>query len=220
MDGFRCDVASLVPVEFWKTARRRINRYNPETGREERPTLLLAESIHPSFVAKLRSLGYKAWSDPEIHAAFDLSYDYDGFEILEKVWTREKSITCYLEHIPLQQLMFPASARKTRYLENHDQKRAAWRFTECSKLEAWTLFYQFLPGCSFICMGQESAISAHPSLFEKDTVPWGKGHPEFRSFFKQYLALTQVPKAEPAAFSFRILTEGFILLVLQVPSRK
>ena len=212
VDGFRCDVASLVPVDFWIQARARVNRFNPATGKEDRPTLWLAETVHPSFVLQLRTLGYQAWSDPEIHEAFDLSYDYDGFEILEQVWAGQKNITAYLDHVKLQQALYPASAQKIRFLENHDQKRAAWRFKDSDMLKAWTLFYQFLPGCTFVYMGQEWGISEYPSLFEKQPVPWETKNSEFNKFFTQCFSLTQQIKAHQAAFSYMALADGIILL--------
>ena len=43
VDGFRCDVASLIPLEFWLRARRKVAEVNPKC-------LWLAESIHRSFL--------------------------------------------------------------------------------------------------------------------------------------------------------------------------
>ncbi|HPD80780.1 MAG TPA: alpha-amylase family glycosyl hydrolase [Spirochaetales bacterium] len=212
VDGFRCDVASLIPVDFWEQARLHINRYNDTTARDDRPTLWLAESVHPSFIIKLREMGYNAWSDPEIHRAFDLSYDYDGFEILEQVWAGQKNITAYLDHVQLQQALYPASAQKIRFLENHDQKRAAWRFKDIDMLKAWTLFYQFLPGHTFVYMGQEWGISDYPSLFEKQPVPWETKNNEFYTFFTHCFSLTQQIKTHKTAFSYTAYGDGIILL--------
>lgn len=212
VDGFRCDVASLVPVEFWKEARLRINRYNETSGLEERPTLWLAESVHPSFIVYLRSMGYNAWSDPEIHSAFDLSYDYDGFEILEQVWAGQKNITVYLDHVRIQDALYPVSAQKIRFLENHDQKRAAWRFKDLDVLRAWTLFYQFLPGCTFVYMGQEWGIIEYPSLFEKQPVPWETKNKKFYDFFTNCFSYTQNIKRNKTTFSYEMLGDGIVLM--------
>jgi hypothetical protein len=90
-DGFRCDVASLVPVAFWAEARRRLAAV--------KPILWLAESVHKEFVTECRRRGLYAASDPELHAAFDLSYDYDGREELEAAWRGERSLAGYLKHV-------------------------------------------------------------------------------------------------------------------------
>ncbi len=41
IDGFRCDVAPIVPMPFWIEARKRIKQINPES-------ILLAETVHPT----------------------------------------------------------------------------------------------------------------------------------------------------------------------------
>ena len=78
VDGFRCDVASLVPVPFWAEARRRVAAI--------RPCLWLAESVHREFVTEARRRGLYCASDAELHEAFDLTYDYDGRAELEAAW--------------------------------------------------------------------------------------------------------------------------------------
>ena len=53
VDGFRCDVASLVPVEFWQKARRELNKVRKDL-------IWLAESVHAVFVEKRRMNGLSA----------------------------------------------------------------------------------------------------------------------------------------------------------------
>ncbi len=89
VDGFRCDVASLVPVEFWVEARAALASRRG-TGRA--PLLWLAESVHKDFVIACRRRGLYAASDPELHAAFDITYDYDGRGYLEAAWVGELSL--------------------------------------------------------------------------------------------------------------------------------
>ena len=128
VDGFRCDVASLVPVDFWKQARQRVNQYDPGLRRERYPLAWLAESVHPRFLKEMRDAGYGAWSEPELHSVFDLSYDYDGWERLETAWKGEGGVARYLDYLYAQETLYPARALKVRFLENHDQIRAAARF--------------------------------------------------------------------------------------------
>ena len=208
VDGFRCDVASLVPVDFWLEARRRVNDTDPASGNERRATLWLAESVHPEFLLSMRDRGFGAWSEGELHSAFDLTYDYDGWERLERFWTGEASLRAYMDHLAVQRAACPASARKIRYLENHDQRRAADRFGRGDRLRAWTAFYQLLPGCSFAYMGQESAIERRPSLFEKDPVPWSSGDADFRKFFASCFSATQSVKRDSPSFSWTMPAEG------------
>lgn len=220
VDGFRCDVASLVPVDFWKQARQRVNQYDPGLRKERFPVLWLAESVHPRFLKEMRDRGFGAWSEPELHAAFDLTYDYDGWERLEKVWSGEKPLSYYLEYLYTQETLYPKTARKIRYLENHDQERAADRFASKALLKNWTVLYQLLPGVTFVYMGQEMAIKHRPSLFEKEPVAWESADPEFYEFFQRVFSASQRIKAKAqqyaaknaAQFAWRELTPDVILV--------
>lgn len=217
VEGFRCDVASLVPADFWKEARRRVNDWDPATGLERKPTLWLAESVHPNFLLSMRDRAFGAWSDGELHATFDLSYDYDGWEKLERVWSGQVPLSGYLEYLETQRALSPATARKIRYLENHDQKRAAHRFGRGARLEAWTAFYQLLPGATFAYMGQEYAMEVLPSLFEKEPVNWSDGDRAFRKFFASCFTSTQRIKREASRFSWKTLGEGVVLIEREGP---
>ena len=60
VDGFRCDVAPMVPLKFWKAARKRIRK-------KTKNFVWLAESVHKSYVKTIRDRGYKCHADPELH---------------------------------------------------------------------------------------------------------------------------------------------------------
>ena len=212
VDGFRCDVASLVPVDFWKQARQRVNQYDPGLRRELYPLVWLAESVHPSFLKTMREAGFGAWSEPELHSVFDLSYDYDGWERLEKVWLGERPASHYLEYLYAQETLYPAKARKIRFLENHDQKRIAGRFVTQSRFEAWTAMMLFIPGIAFAYMGQELAIDHKPELFEKDPVDWASGDAAFRGWFGAAFSACQKAKAKAPFFSWTEVGKGVYLL--------
>jgi glycosidase len=217
-DGFRCDVASLVPVEFWVEARKALARARAEAWRgpgEPRPLLWIAESVHKEFVTECRRRGIPAASDPELHAAFDLSYDYDGREELEGAWRGELSLACYLRHLAVQEALYPERAVKLRFLENHDQGRAAARFGRGARLRNWTLFAMLLPGAFMAYMGEELAMERRIGLFDKETMRPEEGEPAFRPFFAQALALAKKAKAEAPLFDAELLVEGVVLVVLR-----
>ena len=65
VDGFRCDVASLVPLDFWRYAREEVSKVNPNC-------IWLAETIEYGFIKYCRGLGYKVASDCEMYDAFDM----------------------------------------------------------------------------------------------------------------------------------------------------
>ena len=92
VDGFRCDVASLVPLAFWQRARREVAQVRPDA-------LWLAESVEPGFVAAARARGLNALSDSEIFQAFDVAYDYDAFPWLKAYLGGRGPLSGWLERL-------------------------------------------------------------------------------------------------------------------------
>jgi glycosidase len=212
VDGFRCDVASLVPVDFWKHARQKLNQYDPGVRRDKYPLVWIAESVHPSFLQSLRRKGYGAWSEPELHSVFDISYDYDGWERLEKVWAGLLPASAYLEYLYVQETLYPAGAMKLRFMENHDLQRAAARFVTPSRLRAWTVAMFFLPGIVMAYMGQEYALEHRPSLFDKDPLDRKGGSEDFRQWFVALMKAVKGIKRQAPFFSYRELARGVFSL--------
>jgi glycosidase len=204
VDGFRCDVASLVPLEFWVEARRRLAAV--------KPTLWLAESVHKEFVVECRRRGISAASDPELCAAFDLTYDYDGREELEGAWSGRLSLARYLDMLALQESLYPERSVKLRFLENHDQPRAAWRFGRGARLRNWTWFAMLIPGAFLAYMGEELAMERRIGLFDKETMLAEEGDPSFKGFFVSAQALSRRIKAEAPGFEAKLAAEGVVLL--------
>jgi glycosidase len=204
IDGFRCDVASLVPVEFWIEARRRVASV--------KPILWLAESVHKEFVVECRRRGMPAASDTELCAAFDLTYDYDGREELEAAWRGEQSLGYYLKMLEVQESLYPANAVKLRFLENHDQGRAAARFGRGGRLRNWTLFSMLLPGAYMAYMGEELAMEKRIGLFDRETMKAEEGDPSFAQFFAEAHSISRKIKAEAPLFSATLLAEGVALV--------
>lgn len=214
VDGFRCDVASLVPADFWKQARTRVNQYDPGARKELRPLVWLAESVHPAFLRRMRNEGYGAWSEPELHAAaFDLTYDYDGWEHLEVEKFKKRGqtpILKFFEYLYAQETLYPKGAKKLRFLENHDQERAAHRFGKGDMLRAWTALYQFLPGVALAYMGQELALDHKPDLFDRDPIDPAGGDPYFEQFFVSSLKATTEAKRQAPFFSWSIFDDDVV----------
>ncbi|MGE5573906.1 MAG: alpha-amylase family glycosyl hydrolase [Bacteroidota bacterium] len=201
-DGFRCDVAPLVPLDFWRAARA--------TLAEKKELIWLAESVEKSFVKYLRDRGYTAHSDPELHAAFDLTYDYDGFEYLKGYFQGRRPLRDYLNHLHVQETLYPAGAVKLRFLENHDNLRAAGVIRDRDSLANWTVFYALLPGATLLYAGQEIRARNAPSLFEKDPVDWEHADSEFAAFVEKVVRLAREIKGTCTEFSVVELAEGVV----------
>lgn len=168
VDGFRCDVASFVPVEFWKQAREAVAKVNPDC-------IWLAESVHSSFNVFSRKSGIYTASDYELFDAFDMEYDYDIREVFDKYLKGETTLSNYMDMFNYQEAIYPQNYDKMRCLENHDQPRICHYVKNRSDLENYTAFLYFLKGSTLIYAGQEFGCDETPSLFDKDVFPRNTG---------------------------------------------
>ena len=167
VDGFRCDVASLVPVDFWCAARQAVKEVNPDC-------LWLAESIHLKNVLDYRRAGVSAAGDAELFTAFDMEYDYDIRDVFEAYLAGKLPLSRYLTALNLQEGIYPENYIKMRCLENHDRPRIASLRTG-KALENLTALLYFLKGSTLLYAGQEFACTHTPSLFEKEPFPRDTG---------------------------------------------
>ena len=164
VDGFRCDVASLVPVDFWCRAR--------EECEEVRPGCIwLAETVHSGFAQLSRRSGMYSANDYEMFRAFDMEYDYDIREIFDRYLKGETKLSNYIDALNFQDCVYPAEHIKMRCLENHDQPRICSFVKDSAAVENFSAFLYFLKGTTLIYAGQEYCCEETPSLFEKDVFP-------------------------------------------------
>lgn len=165
VDGFRCDVASLVPLRFWERARAAVEAVRPGC-------IWLAETVHASFNRDARRLGLPAATDSEAYAAFDLEYDYDIREALDDYWAGRGCLSTYAKLLSQQEAVYPSNYIKLRCLENHDQPRIASRYQDPQILRNWNAFLFFQKGATLLYAGEERCDANQPSLFDKDPVRW------------------------------------------------
>lgn len=169
VDGFRCDVAPLVPLAFWLKAREEVEKVRPGC-------FWLSESIEPEFLSYLRGQGLVAHSDSEIFQAFDAAYDYDIFGIFRGYLEGKLPLSAYAEAVTRQESTFPENYVKLRYLENHDVARAAQAIPDETARLNWTAFQYFQKGMTLLYGGQEAGAVRRPDLFNKDDIVWNSGH--------------------------------------------
>lgn len=163
VDGFRCDVASFVPVDFWKEARAAVAKENPDC-------IWLAETVHRGFGWYARKQGIYSAKDTEVFEAFDMEYEYDIREVFEQYMKGEVSLSHYLDLLNFQECTYPENYNKLRYLENHDTKRIAKVIPEEARLINYTAMLYFQKGTTLLYAGQEFVNDHTPSLFEKEPV--------------------------------------------------
>lgn len=168
VDGYRCDVAPLVPLEFWLEARRAVEKVKPGF-------IWLAETVEPGFIRDNRRLGQVGHSDGEMYQAFDMEYDYDIWGFRDQYLAGKISLDMYVQVLNQQHITYPDNYVKMRCLENHDQRRAKAAVPNESDLINWTAFMFFQQGAALIYAGQETENDHTPSLFDIDKVNWNTG---------------------------------------------
>jgi len=165
VDGFRCDVAPLIPLDFWLDARAKVNQVNPDL-------IWLSESVHPGFIKYLRDLGFECHSDAEMYQAFDILYDYDIFEDMNAYLEDPKKLSVWVDGFERQETIYPKNYIKLRSFENHDQVRLRAKVRNENHFKQMVALSFFLKGAAFIYAGMEHQNIHHPSLFEYDVIKW------------------------------------------------
>ena len=165
VDAYRCDVAPIVPIDFWIKARTALKKINPDF-------MLLAESGEQFFIELLRKNGIPVSTDNELYRAFDVCYCYDIEEFFKLAILKDSDLSEYARAINYQQSVLPVNAVKCWFLENHDQERIAEKLKDLDRIKSWTAFIMLAKGVGFIYAGQEILETHRPSLFEKEDIDW------------------------------------------------
>ena len=161
VDGFRCDVASFVPLDFWRAARAAVARVNPGC-------VWLAETVHMSFGNFARREGFTSSRDTEAFDAFDIEYQYDVWESFERFLGGGGLLHEFCEQLNFQEALYRENYNKLRFLENHDQPRIRARVTSETAADNYTAMLFFLKGTALLYAGQEFSCTHRPSLFERE----------------------------------------------------
>ena len=165
VDGFRFDVASMLPRAFYEYAFPRVKA-------RQAHTLFLAESVEQNFIDFLRLKGHEALSDAELYTYFDILYDYDIYHEFWGYLRRQEPLEIYREAHRRQERIYPKSYVKARHVENHDNPRILWVTQDAHKQLNWIAYSFFARGIAFLHAGIETSSDHMPYLFEKDPVDW------------------------------------------------
>jgi glycosidase len=167
IDGFRCDVASLVPTPFWEQARVQLDRI--------KPVFMLAES-----------------DAPELHAkAFDMTYDWDLQDQLKAIAGGKVDSSALQAWWQRRQDKYPVDAYRMNFTANHDSN--SWHgscqefFGSVAAFKAMAVLAATLPGMPLIYGGQEAFFDKRLAFFEKDVITW-RGYP-LGAFYADLLKL-------------------------------
>jgi glycosidase len=175
IDGFRCDVAELVPHDFWVDAIAAL--------REIKPVMMLAEG-----------------ADPQLHIdAFDLTYAWSTYDILRPIIRGTVPVTEIAPTLLREKYRYPRGAMHLRFTTNHDKNKydappLIWLGPDAAR--ACAVLLHMLPGVPLIYNGQETGSDKPLSLFEKEAIDWSVDSLAFRVL---YTRLNAIRAAEQSA---------------------
>lgn len=170
IDGFRCDMARTVPIDFWIEARGE------------------CDAVKPMFwLAECEILAY--------HEAFDVTYGWEAMRAIDKYMKQELQLTDILP-ILNSYAMYPVGSEKLLFTSNHDEN--TYHGTEYEKYgpraKALAAFTCTWPGIPLIYSGQEKPNKKRLEFFEKDFIEW-EGDVELHDFYSTLLHLRKKNKA-------------------------
>jgi len=166
IDGYRCDVAGFVPLDFWNNARKELDAI--------KPVFMLAEG-----------------DSRDLHAeAFDMTYAWGWYDAVHQITTgKTKDLGGLIGYYSSNQSAYPPDIMRMTFVSNHDKN--AWDGTEFEQfgkgLEAAMVLSAVGDGMPLIYNGQEAGNAKRLKFFEKDPIVW-KAHPN-GDLYKKLIAL-------------------------------
>ena len=167
IDGFRCDMAHLVPLNFWVEARQALDAV--------KPLFWLAEC-----------------EDARYFEAFDTTYAWAFMHASGSINRHEPNLNPVLKQLDIYKSE-GANTRKLLFTSNHDEN--SWNGTEYEKYgvtaKAWAVFTVTWGGLPLVYSGQEIPNHKRLSFFEKDTLDWTPHakQPALHEFYKTLFTL-------------------------------
>ncbi len=212
VDGFRCDVAPLVPLEFWLEARRRVAAVRSDC-------IWLAESVEHGFIRYNRAQGLVALSDSELYQAFDICYDYDIYEDFLAYAQGRETLKDYVAALVRQESTYPADYVKLRFTENHDRLRTAFLFPDRTVRENWLAWTFFQKGMPLLYSGQEWAKNHTPTLFDPDPIE-KDGEPMHKALLRTLIAMKKDPLFSDGVYTLEAKERDVIVSTWTLGDRK
>jgi alpha-amylase len=154
VDGFRCDVAGSVPLDFWEVAIKQL--------RAKTDLFMLAEAWEPELLKE---------------GLFDMAYAWDGHHVMNAITKGEKNLKDWDDYLMNTYKRYENNDILMYFVTNHDEN--SWNGTIKERMgeasEIMTAFSYVVPGMPLIYSGQEYDLSHRLKFFEKDSIPKTKG---------------------------------------------
>ena len=167
IDGFRCDVAEEVPLDFWKETTQKLRKAKPDL-------FMLAEAEFPPH----RNEEY-----------FAMSYGWSFHHLMNQIAKGERNASDIRRWLTEDRDAFRKGFHM-HFITNHDEN--SWNGTEFERLgkavKAMAVLSFTFDGMPLIYSGQESGLNKRLAFFEKDTISWNN-LAEFEPFYTSLLDL-------------------------------
>lgn len=165
LDGYRCDVAGMVPTDFWAQARRELDAV--------KPVFMLAE-----------------WEARDLHDdAFDMTYAWSWNDALHKLAHGREDLTGLRVYYAWDAKAYQRDSIRMLFTSNHDKN--AWEGTEYElfgdAVEAAIVLTFASKGMPLIHNGQEAGLRRRLAFFDKDEIEWRED--PMRAFYQRLVAL-------------------------------
>ena len=183
IDGFRCDVAFLVPVGFWNENRKALEKI--------KPMYMLAEMEANNDINKIPAEYYAS--------AFNASYAWTFMGASADLVARKKSVTEFKSIMQKNYAELPSSMHKLFFLTNHDEN--TWNATINERYgENWkaiaALVYTLPQSLPLMYTGEEAGLARRLKFFDKDPIKVTEWSDTSRYAF--YRNLIQLHHTHPA----------------------
>ena len=171
IDGYRCDMAHLIPLPFWHRARKELDAI--------KPLFWLAET-----------------EDAAYHDVFDATYTWEFLHKMEQYWRKETDIEGLESVLQKYNHNFPQDALRAYFTSNHDENSHSGSEYERmgNAARAFAVFCTLWNGVPLIYSGQELPNRNRLKFFDKDAIRWTDTC-ELHDFYK---ALLQLHSTHPA----------------------
>ncbi|MCD4793911.1 MAG: alpha-amylase [Bacteroidales bacterium] len=171
IDGYRCDVAGMVPTDFWNNVRTELDKI--------KPVFMLAEAEQLDLHEK----------------AFDMGYAWNFHHIMNEIAKGNKNAKDLREYFEKAQDEYPQKVNRMTFTSNHDEN--SWNGTVFERMpksyKTFAVLSFVVPGMPLIYSGQEAGLDERLEFFEKDTIEW-KEH-EMKDLYTKLITLKNENKA-------------------------
>ena len=175
IDGFRCDMAMMVPTDFWDSARIELDNV--------KPVFMLSEAEEVDLMA----------------TAFDANYSWELLHLTEDIAQGKKKAVNLIDYFLYSATKFPPKDIRMSFTSNHDEN--SWNGSVFERYpnnsyKTFAVFSFVIPAMPLIYSGQEACLDRSLKFFAKDSIEWKDC--EMTTLYKQ---LTTLKHKNPALWN-------------------